>query len=43
MVSQVQGSFEARDTRMKEYLRMVRQVMNQWPEGRIDMRTLWPL
>ena len=40
MVSQVQGSFEARDTRMKEYLRMVRQVMNQWPGGIIDMRTL---
>ena len=40
MVSQVQGSFEARDTRMKEYLRMVRQVMNQWLGGIIDMRNL---
>ena len=28
VVSQVQGNFEARDARMKEYLRVVRQVMS---------------
>ena len=35
VVSQVLGSFEARDSRMKEYLRMVRQVMNQFLKAKV--------
>ena len=30
VVSQVQGSFEARDSRMKEYLQLVKQVMSKF-------------
>ena len=30
VVNQVQGSFEARDSRMKEYLRVVKQVMGKF-------------
>ena len=30
VVSQVQGSFEARDSRMKQYLQVVKQVMSKF-------------
>ena len=30
VVNQVQGSFEARDSRMKEYLQLVKQVMSKF-------------
>ena len=30
VVSQVQGKFEARDSRMKQYLQVVKQVMNKF-------------
>ena len=35
VVNQVQGSFEARDPRMMEYLRLVRQVMNQFLKAKV--------
>ena len=35
LVSQVQGSFEARDPRMKKYLQMVRQVMSWFPKVKV--------
>ena len=35
VVSQVQGSFEARDSRMKEYLRVVKQVMSQFSKAKV--------
>ena len=35
VVSQVQGSFEARDSRMKDYLRVVRQVMSQFLKAKV--------
>ena len=35
VVNQVQGSFEARDSRMMEYLWVVRQVMNQFLKAKV--------
>ena len=35
VVSQVQGSFEARDSRMKEYLQVVKQVMSQFSKAKV--------
>ena len=35
VVSQVQGSFEAWDSRMKDYLRVVRQVMSQFLKAKV--------
>ena len=35
VVSQVQGSFEARNPRMKEYLQMVRQVMSRFLKAKV--------
>jgi len=35
VVSQLQGSFEAQDSRMKENLRVVRQVMNQFLKAKV--------
>ena len=35
VVSQVQRSFEARDSRMKEYLRVVKQVMSQFTKAKV--------
>ena len=35
LVSQVQGSFEAGDPRMKKYLQMVRQVMSRFPKVKV--------
>lgn len=35
VVNQVQESFEARDPRMMEYLRLVRQVMNQFLKAKV--------
>ena len=35
VVSQVQDSFEARDSQMKVYLLMVRQVMNQFLKAKV--------
>ena len=35
LVSQVQGSFEDRDPRMKKYLQMVRQVMSRFPKVKV--------
>ena len=48
VVSQVQGRFEAKDSWMKQYLQVVKQVMNKFrtvgvaqiPWGRIDMPIL---
>ena len=47
VVNQVQGIFEAKDPRMIEYLRLVKQIMNQFQKvkvvqskGRINMLTL---
>ena len=31
----MQGSFEARDSRMKDYLRVVRQVMSQFLKAKV--------
>ena len=35
MVSQVHGSFEARDSRMKEYLQVVRQVLGEFSTTKV--------
>ena len=35
VVSQVQRSFEARDSRMKEYLWVVKQVMSQFTKAKV--------
>ena len=35
VVNQVQDSFEARDPQMMEYLRLVRQVMNQFLKAKV--------
>ena len=35
MVSQVDGSFEAKDPRMIDYLKLVRQMMNQFQTIRL--------
>ena len=48
VVSQVQGRFEAKDSWMKQYLQVVKQVVNKFrtvgvaqiPRGRIDMPIL---
>ena len=40
VVSQVQGSFEARNPRMKEYLQMVRQVMSRFLKAKV-LQVAW--
>ena len=35
VVNQVQGSFEARDSQMKEYLRVVKQVMGKFCTAKV--------
>ena len=35
VVSQVQGNFEARDSRMKEYLQLVKQVMSKFRTAKV--------
>ena len=35
VVSKVQGSFEALDSRMKEYLLVVKQVMSQFTKAKV--------
>ena len=34
-VNHVQGSFETRDPRMMEYLRLVRQIINQFLKAKV--------
>ena len=35
VVSQVQGNFEARDSRMKEYIQVVKQVMSKFRTAKV--------